>query len=74
MGRRRSPGCCDAFRATLRDVSGRLVSSIDAGEQTTGSHRLDLASTNDEQRLASGAYFVLIDMGTEQAKLKAVIQ
>jgi hypothetical protein len=61
-------------RATLRDVSGRLVSSIDAGEQTTGSHRLDLASTNDEQRLASGAYFVLIDMGTEQAKLKAVIQ
>jgi hypothetical protein len=61
-------------RATLHDVTGRLVGKLDAGEQMTGSHRLDLTRDADGQRLASGAYFVLLDMGTEQARLKAVIQ
>jgi hypothetical protein len=60
-------------RATLHDVTGRLISVLDAGEQPSGVHRLDLSSDPRGQRLAAGAYFVRLDMGTEQAKLKAVI-
>jgi hypothetical protein len=61
-------------RATLRDVTGRLVGTFDAGEQQSGTHRLDLSNDCQGQRLASGAYFVHLDLGSEQAKLKAVIQ
>ncbi len=61
-------------RATLHDLTGRLVGKLDAGEQMTGSHRLDLSRDADGRRLASGAYFILLDMGSEQARLKAVVQ
>lgn len=61
-------------RATLHDAVGRQVAEFDAGEQTPGVHRLTWNQDCEGRRLAAGAYFVLIDIGSEQAKLKAVIR
>jgi hypothetical protein len=61
-------------RATLRDVLGRLVSAVDAGNQGAGMHRLGWNSGPDGRKLCAGAYFVLLDMGREQARLKAVVE
>jgi hypothetical protein len=60
--------------ANLHDVTGRLVGTFDAGEQQSGMHRLDLSRDSKAQHLAAGAYFLHLDMGSEQAKLKAVIR
>jgi hypothetical protein len=59
-------------RASLHDAVGRQVAYLDAGEQTPGAHRLSWNRDDQGCRLSAGAYFVLLDMGTEQARLKAV--
>ena len=61
-------------RATLHDAVGRQVGVLDAGEQRPGIHRLSWDRDNEGRKLSAGAYFVLLDMGTEQARLKAVVR
>ena len=61
-------------RATLHDATGRQVGALDAGEQQRGVHRLSWNRKSEGTRLSSGAYFVLVDVGEEQARLKAVIR
>jgi len=53
---------------------GRKVGVLDAGEQTPGTHRLRWDRDTEGRRLSAGAYFLLLDMGMEQARLKAVIR
>jgi hypothetical protein len=62
------------IRAKLLDAVGRQVAVLDAGEQKPGVHRLGWSQNNEGRRLASGAYFVLLNMGTEQTRLKAVVR
>jgi hypothetical protein len=47
---------------------------LDAGEQNAGMHRLGWNSSPDGRKLSAGAYFVLLDMGNEQARLKVVVE
>jgi len=61
-------------RATVHDAVGRQVGSLDAGEQQRGVHRLSWNHDNEGHRLSAGAYFVLLDMGMEQSRLKAVVK
>jgi len=61
-------------RAILHDAVGRQVGFLDAGEQTPGTHRLNWDRNAEGRRLSAGAYFVLFDTGTEQARLKAVVR
>jgi hypothetical protein len=61
-------------RATLHDAAGRQAASLDAGEQPRGAYRLSWDRDSDGRRLSAGAYFVLLDMGKEQARLKAVLR
>ncbi|HTW92039.1 MAG TPA: hypothetical protein VMH22_10065 [bacterium] len=61
-------------RATLHDALGRRVGVLDAGEQKPGLHRLSWNTDRVAQKLSAGAYFVLLDMGAEKARLKAVIR
>jgi hypothetical protein len=37
-------------------------------------HRLSWDRDNEGRKLSAGAYFVLIDIGTEKARLKAVVK
>jgi len=43
-------------------------------DQQPGTHRLRWSQDRGGRKLASGAYFVLLDMGMEKANLKAVIR
>jgi|GEM_PF-520424 len=61
-------------RATLHDAVGRQVGVLDAGSQQPGTHRLGWNQDRGGRKLASGAYFVLLDMGTDKSTLKAVIR
>jgi hypothetical protein len=61
-------------RATLHDAVGRQVGVLDAGVQQSGMHRLSWNRDGDGRKLSAGAYFVLLDMGAEQARLKAVVR
>lgn len=61
-------------RATLHDAVGRQVGVLDAGEQQPGIHRLSWNRDGEGRKLSAGAYFVLLDMGTEQASLKTVVR
>ena len=61
-------------RAILHDAVGRQVDVLDAGEQTPGTHRLRWDRDAEGRRLSAGAYFLLLDMGKEQARLKAVVR
>jgi hypothetical protein len=47
---------------------------LDAGEQKPGSHRLSWNQDSEGRKLSAGAYFVLLDMSTEQIRLKAVVK
>jgi hypothetical protein len=59
-------------RATLHDAVGRQVGMLDAGSQQPGTHRLSWSRNGEEGRLRAGAYFVLLDLGIEQIRLKAI--
>ena len=61
-------------RAVLHDAVGRRVGTLDAGEQKAGTHRLCWSRDQEGRKLSAGAYFVLLDMGSEQARLKAVVR
>ncbi len=61
-------------RATLHDAVGRQVGMLDAGEQKPGLHRLSWSRDQEGRKLSAGAYFVLLDMGKEQARLKVVVR
>jgi len=61
-------------RATLHDAVGRLVGVLDAGSQQPGTHRLSWTRDAEGRRLSAGAYFVLLDLGTEQTRLKAIMR
>ncbi len=61
-------------RATLRDAIGRQVGALDVGDQKPGVHRLEWNRDREGRQLNAGAYFVLLDMGTEQARLKTVVK
>jgi len=58
----------------VHDAVGRQLGVLDAGSQQPGTHRLSWDQDRGARRLASGAYFVLLDMGAERATLKAVIR
>jgi hypothetical protein len=60
--------------ATLHDAVGRQVGTLDAGEQKPGLHQFSWDRDNEGRKLSAGAYFVLLDMGTEQTRLKAVVK
>jgi len=61
-------------RASLHDALGRRVGTLDGGKQSAGMHRLGWNSGLDGRELGAGAYFVLLDTGTEQSRLKAVVR
>jgi len=61
-------------RATLHDAVGRQVGALDFGEQTAGTHRLGWSRDSQGRKLNAGTYFVLLDMGTERARLKAIVR
>jgi len=61
-------------RATLHDAVGRQVGLVDAGSQQPGTHRLTWSRNCEGGRLGAGAYFVLLDLGTEQIRLKAIMR
>jgi len=61
-------------RATLHDAVGRLVGAFDAGQQQAGVHRQSWKCDGRGLKLSPGAYFMLLDMGEEQARLKAVLR
>lgn len=61
-------------RAVLHDAVGRRVGMLDAGVQKPGMHRLGWTRDNEGRKLSAGAYFVLLDMGSQQASLKAVVR
>jgi hypothetical protein len=61
-------------RVTVHDAVGRQVGHLDAGDQQRGVHRLNWDRDSEGRRLTAGAYFVLLDTGTEQATLKAVVE
>jgi hypothetical protein len=61
-------------RATLHDAVGRLVGRLDVGQQPAGAHRLSWKSDGGSTKLSPGAYFILLDLGKEQARLKAVLR
>jgi hypothetical protein len=61
-------------RATLHDAVGRKVGVLDAGQQQAGAHRLSWKCDGRGLKLGPGAYFLLLDMGKEQARLKAVLR
>jgi hypothetical protein len=61
-------------RATLHDAVGRQVGLLDMGLQQPGTHRLSWNQDRGGRKLAAGAYFVLLDMGSEKSTLKAVIR
>jgi hypothetical protein len=69
-----SLGTSAHVRATLHDAIGRQVGYLDAGERQPGTHRLSWTRDNEGRRLSAGTYFVLLDMGTEQSRLKAVVR
>jgi len=61
-------------RATLHDAVGRQLGVLEAGSQQPGTHRLNWSGDSQGRKMSAGAYFVLLDMGTEKARLKAVIR
>ncbi len=61
-------------RATLHDAVGRQVGVLDIGVQEPGTHRLSWSQDRGGGKLASGAYFVLLDLGAQKARLKAVVR
>jgi len=61
-------------RASLYDALGRRVGTLDAGKQNAGTHRLSWNRDQEGRSLSAGAYFVLLDLGAEQARLKAVVE
>jgi hypothetical protein len=61
-------------RATVHDAVGRQLGVLDVGSQQPGTHRLSWNQARGGRKLASGAYFVLLDMGSEKSTLKAVIR
>jgi hypothetical protein len=63
-----------SVRATLHNAVGRQVGVIDAGIQQSGTHRLSWIHTQEGRRLGAGAYFVLLDMGSGQVRLKSIIK
>jgi len=42
--------------------------------QEPGTHRLNWSRNGEGSRLSAGAYFVLLDMGSGQVRLKSVIE
>jgi len=61
-------------RASLHDALGRRVATLDAGRQNAGTYRLSWNCNQGGRKLSAGAYFVLLDMGKETARLKAVVE
>ena len=61
-------------RVTVHDAVGRQVGYLDAGDQQRGVHRVNWDRDSEGRRLSAGAYFVLLDIGTEQTRLKAVVE
>jgi hypothetical protein len=56
------------------DAIGRQVGVLDIGSQEPGTHRLSWNRDNEGRRLSAGTYFVLLEAGTEQARLKVVVR
>ncbi len=61
-------------RATVHDAAGRQVASLDAEAQTSGTHRFGWTCDKEGKKLSAGAYFVVLDAGERQARLKAIVQ
>jgi hypothetical protein len=61
-------------RATLHNAVGRRIGMLNVGEQNAGTHRLGWSRDPEGRRLSAGTYFVLLDLGAEQARLKAVVR
>jgi len=61
-------------KATVFDAVGRQIKVLHSGPQPAGIHQLCWDTKASDHRTNSGAYFVLLDMGTEQARLKVVVR
>lgn len=61
-------------RAVVYDQAGRKVRELLCGQQNAGEHRLAWdGSGSDCTRSSRGVYFIVLDRGTEQDRLKAVV-
>jgi hypothetical protein len=61
-------------KATVFDAVGRQMGVLFSGPQPAGIHQLCWVIKASDRRTSPGAYFVLLDTGTEQARLKAVVR
>jgi hypothetical protein len=61
-------------RASLHDAVGRRIGMLDVGEQKAGLHQLSWDRDQEGRKLSAGAYFVHLDIGAEQVRLKAVVR
>jgi len=61
-------------RASLYDAVGRRIGVLDAGEQNAGLHQLNWDRDQEGRRLSAGTYFVLLEIGAVQARLKVVVR
>jgi len=62
------------MRPEDKDAAGRQVGVLDAGIQQSGTHRLIWSHSQEGRRLSAGAYFVLLDMGSGQVRLKSIVR
>lgn len=67
--RLKAPGL---VRVLVCDVAGRVVATLASGEQAAGTHELRWSPKASGAR--TGAYFVVLDAGPQQARLKTVVR
>ena len=65
-------GASTRVKASVFDAVGRQVGVLNAGVQQSGVHRLSWSKDDEGRKLSAGAFFVLLEAGTEQVRLKAV--
>jgi len=61
-------------KATVFNAAGRQVAVLHTGPQPAGAHQLCWETETSCHRTSAGTYFVLLDTGTEQTRLKAVVK
>jgi hypothetical protein len=61
-------------RAAIHDAAGRRVGVLEAGDQPAGMHRLSWRTDAQGRNVGPGAYFVILNTGDEQVRLKAIVR
>ena len=62
------------MKATVFDAVGRQIKVLHSGPQPAGVHQLCWDTEASDHRTCSGAYFIVLNTGDEQVRLKAVVR